>query len=287
MTLTQLQIFASIIETGSFTRTSEVVGLTQPAVSHALAGLEAELGVPLVHRTRTGPVLTKAAEKILPQVREILACSEAIRQEASAAKGKKTTGTLKLGSFPSASTRFLPSVLKDFQERYPKINITLFEGTDEEVKSWIESHVVDVGVVTLPAEGLDTTPIGSDEWLVVMPEGHRLSNQDSVTLKQVAAESLLMSKGGCEPLIVGLFANARLKPQIRFGVKEISTLLAMVSEGLGISIVPEWSLPSELSGIKALPLSPRAYRQLGLAIPSAELASRATKLFLEQSKAAP
>lgn len=86
----------------------------------------------------------------------------------SAAVGLET-GKVRLGSFPSVTARFLPGLLRQFRQRYPGIEVVLFEGTDDEVRNWIRTRTVDLGVVALPVEGLETIAIARDEFLFVPP----------------------------------------------------------------------------------------------------------------------
>jgi DNA-binding transcriptional LysR family regulator len=214
----------------------------------------------------------------------MLARAEAIRQEAAAARGLQA-GKLRLGSFPSISARFLPGTLRLFRQRYPKVEIVLLEGTDQEVRAWIEARMVDIGVVTLPTEGVDVTPIAHDELLVVVPETHPLSKKSSIRIEPLAQEPLILSTGGCGPLIKALFGKAQVVPQIQLEVREIAAILAMVQEGMGITIIPEMALPTQLpTGIKTLHLRPTTWRHLGLAVPSRETISPATKMFLQQAE---
>jgi DNA-binding transcriptional LysR family regulator len=283
MTLTQLHLFATIVECGSFTGAGEALGMTQSAVSHALASLEAELNVVLLQRERTGVILTEAGQRILLQAKEIVACVETIRQEASLAHGL-AVGKIRLGTFPSVSARFLPGVLRRFRQRYPGVEVVLFEGTDQEVQAWLDARTIDIGVVTLPTEGSDVVVIGQDEWLAVVPSTHPLGKKRTVALSHLAQEPFLMSRAGCEPFLRELFAKAKVKPHVQYGVREMPTLLAMIQEEIGVSIVPAWSIPFEIPRIKTLHLHPSVYRQLALAVPSLERASPAVKLFLEQAQ---
>jgi DNA-binding transcriptional LysR family regulator len=284
MTLAQLQAFVVVIENGSFTTASEVLGITQSAVSHAIASLETELGVTLLQRDRAGLSLTDVGQRVILQAREMLARAETIRQEAAAARGLEA-GKLRLGSFPSISARFLPGALRMFRQRYPKIEVILLEGTDQEVREWIDARMVDIGVVTLPTEGVDVTPIAHDEFLVIVPEAHPLTKKSSIRFEPLAHEPLILCTGGCGPLIKALFDKAKVVPQIQLEVQEIAAVLAMVQEGMGITLIPEMALPSQLpAGIKALHLRPTAWRYLALAVPSREAMSPATKMFLQQAE---
>jgi DNA-binding transcriptional LysR family regulator len=284
MTLAQLQAFVTVIESGSFTTASEVLGITQSAVSHALASLEAELGVILIQRDRAGLSLTDVGQRVILQAREMLARAETIRQEAAATRGLET-GKLRLGSLPSITARFLPGALRIFRQRYPKVEIVLLEGTDQEVRAWIDARMVDIGVVTLPTEGVDVTPIAHDEFLVMVPEAHMLAKHSLIRIESLAHEQFLLCTGGCGPLIHALFDKAKVRFQVQLEVREIAAALAMVQEGMGITIIPEMALPSQLpAGIKALHLQPTAWRHLALAVPSRETMSPAANMFLQQAQ---
>ena len=283
MTLAQLQAFVTVIETGSFTAASEVLGMTQSAVSHSIASLETELGVMLLERDRTGITLTEVGKKVIVQARDMLAHAEQIRQETAAARGLEQ-GKLRLGSFPSVSARLLPGMIREFRRCYPGIEVVLFEGMDQEVREWITSRAVDVGFVTLPTKGMEIVPVAQDEMLVVVAASHPLAEQTHVRIEQLVHESFILSKGGCEPLIMALFRKAKAFPNTQFEVRDMGTILAMVQEGIGITIVPEFALSTMLTGVHVLHLRPSVLRRLALAVSSFSTASPAVTAFLHHAQ---
>lgn len=283
VTLAQLQAFATVAALRSFTLASEELGMTQSAVSHSIASLEAELGISVLRRDRNGIVLTEIGQRVLVQVREIFARVERIRQETAAAVGLKE-GKVRIGSFSSVSARFLPKLLHQFRHRYPGIEVVLFEGTDDEVREWILSGAVDVGVVALPVEALETLPIAQDEFLAVVADSHPLAEQQKIKIKQLAQQPFIMSKAGCKPVITAMFRKAKVKPLTQFEVIDLRTIFAMVQEGMGVTIVPEMALPSNLTGLQILHLEPSVMRRLAFAVPSLEAASPAVTVFLQLAK---
>lgn len=148
------------------------------------------------------------------------------------------TGRLRIGSVPSAAMRLLPRLLHSFQRRHPGIELVLLEGTDQEVREWVLSHIVDVGFAGIPLKGLYTQLVAKDELLLVVPHAHQLALHKTVSLKQIAVEPFLISKGGCEPFIRQLFRTAQVTPHVTLEVREMTTLLSLVQEGLGVTIVP-------------------------------------------------
>lgn len=285
MNFSQLQCFVALAETGSFTEAAYATNITQSAVSHALAALENELGVMLLERNRKGVVaITSAGQKIIPHVRELLAQAEAIEQEAQAARGSNS-GKLRLGSILSlVSPALLASLLTCFQQQYPDLEVVLFEGAMHEVGEWIESSIIDVGFVILPAPGTTSTPLVIDELCVLIPLEHRLHTKTAVTPEELRTEGFILEKTHCALHLLekaGFKTNGTSKPLLRYQASDSATIFAMVREGLGITLVPRMMLPKKLEGVVALPLEPSQPLQIGLAVKSQETASPAAKLFIQ------
>ena len=283
VTLAQIQAFVAVVEVGSFTRASERLGMTQSAVSHAVAALEKELQVALVGRDRTGVFLTEIGKRVLINAQDMLMSAERIRQETSAAVGLQA-GKIRLGSFPSISARFLPGLLRQFRQRYPGIEVVLFEGTDDEVREWIRTRAVDVGAVVLPADGLETVSITQDEFLAVVSPKHRLAGQRQIDISELSSEPFIMSKAGCKPIIEAMFKKARIMPNTQFEIVDLRTIFAMIQEDMGVTIVPEMALPTDCSGLHVMSLSPQHFRQLAFAVPSLETATPAVAQFLTEAE---
>lgn len=210
----QIQAFATVAQTKSFTLAGKQLGMTQSAVSHAISALEKELQVSLLERSREGMFLTAIGERVLIQAQQILSCVEQIRQETSASIGLET-GRIRIGSFPSVSSRFLPGLLRQFRRRHPGIEVVLFEGTDDEVREWLYSQAVDVGVVVLPMDELEVLAIVQDEILAVVAINHPLAKEEDIHVRDFSDEPFIMSKLGCEPMIMSLFKEAKVIPKIK------------------------------------------------------------------------
>jgi DNA-binding transcriptional LysR family regulator len=283
MNFSQLQSFVALAETGSFTEAAYAINLTQSAVSHALAALESELGVTLLERNRKGVVaLTNVGQQIIPHVRALLAQAEAIEQEAKAAQGE-SSGKLRLGSMLSiVSPSLLASLLTCFQQQYPDIEVVLFEGTMREVGEWIENSVVDIGFVLFPAPVIDITLITTDELCVLVPSGHRLHAKAAVTPRDLHEEGFIMEKNQCALQLMEVAVGpSGIRPHIRYQASDSATILAMVREGLGITLMPRMVLPKKLEGVVALPFDPPHQLQIGLAVKSQAVASPGARLFIQ------
>ena len=285
MNFSQLHCFVAVADTGSFTEAAYAIDLTQSAVSHALSALEHELGVTLLERNNKGVVaLTSVGQKLLPHVRALLTHAETIQQEARAARGL-ARGKLRLGSIPPISPRLLAGVLTHFQQQYPDIDVVLFEGTLQEVQEWISTSMIDVGFVHHPAKEVESTLLLTDELQVFVARGHRLHARTSVTINELREERWIMPKTGCEVPEIFEQNPEKHRPHIRYQASEGATILAMVREGIGISILPRMMLPDRLEGITGIPLDPPRPLPIGLAVRSTASASPGATLFMQTAVA--
>lgn len=284
ITLAQLHVLQAVVDHGSFTAAARALSMSQGAVSHSIAGLESELGTVLLERNRNGVVCTEIGTRVLQLAREILAGTERIRQEVAASQGLER-GTVRVGSFPSITTRFMPGLLRHFGQRFPGIDIVLFEGSDDEVRSWIADRTVDAGVVTLPCAAYELHPIATDTFVAVVPATHELAQHASLQVEQLAQPRFIMSTSGCESLIFALFHAHGCRPQIGYEVRDVSTIFAMVRAGLGVSVVPSLTLPDTLDGICTVTIEPQTERKLALAIPAPASTAPAVAAFVREAHA--
>jgi DNA-binding transcriptional LysR family regulator len=159
----------------------------------------------------------------------------------------------------------------------------LLEGADEEIHEWISSDLVDVGFSVIPAPHLQGQMVATDEMLLVVPRSHRLASQSTISLAQIVDEPFLMPKAGCELLIRDLFRHARIPaPKIVLEVFEMTTLIALVREGLGITIVPQLPIVPEPEGITTLKLNPPALRYINLLYKPGHPKSLIVRAFIEE-----
>ena len=280
MTLVQLQIFSQVAEQGSFTKAAQTLNISQSAVSHAIAELEAELGGMLLIRDKRQPVLiSDFGKRVLEPVRIILNGIAHIDQEAAAIKGLET-GTIRVGSFPSAAARLFPKIMSVFEQLHPHIHIVLFEGTDEEVAEWLRTRVVDVGFVAHSSPENGMIHLTQDKMVAVLPKSHELKEKPRISLSDLESHPFIMSTGGCKPLIQDFFQQSQCTPCIKFEVRDIGTILNMVREGLGITIIPELSLPDTPSGVLVKDLQPSMWRYLNLSCPFINEATPAIQSFI-------
>lgn len=279
MTFSQLRMLLAVVEEGSFTAAASRVRISQPAVSRAIASLEAELGSTLLTRGRGEVQLTEAGRAAVGHAREAVQHEEALRAGVAAAT-IPVKGVLLLASMPSVTGTLLPPRVRRFRADHPDVELRLLDGTDDEVRAWLRDDAVDIGIVTLPARGFETRPLGSDEFVAVLPADHRLASLSDVPLSALADEPFILPAGGCGPLIEKAARSAHVRLSARFEATDITSLVGMVASGLGVSIAPTLGLRQPSPGVVTRRLVPRTPRTLALGVRSLSTASPQAKAFL-------
>ena len=236
--------------------------MSQSAVSQAVALLERTLGVALLVRGRDGVTATTVGTAALGEAQAALSAVERLAARATAAKS--LSGSFGIGVVQSAAVRLLPAWMRQLRAEHPGITVTLYEGTDPEVMAWVLAGVVEVGVTSRTHAALTAWAVCRDDYVVVVPDGHAFAGRTVVSLQDLDARRMLLSGGGCETLIEELLAAAASNPEIVCLVHDNATLISMVREGLGLTIMPELALPSDRQGFHVIRLRPALRRTLHL-----------------------
>src|SRR6185312_16630103 len=195
-TLLQLETFMTVVDQGGFTAAGRRLGLSQPAVSRAVAALEKELGLPLLVRRRDGLSLTEAGSIALAHAREAARHLTLMRTEVAGLAGD-ISGTLSLASLPTATGTLVAPQLRTFAQRHPAVTIRLLEGSESEIRDWLDQGAAEAGVVSLPIKGLEVAVLGEQEMVAVVPADSRLASKDTITYPDLAEEPFVRGTGGC------------------------------------------------------------------------------------------
>ncbi|KWX68504.1 LysR family transcriptional regulator [Mycobacterium sp. NAZ190054] len=278
-TLLQLKALVTVVDEGGFTAASYELGMSQPAVSRAVAALEKELGTPLLIRSRDGVLLTEPGSVAVAHARE------ALRHIAAMCAGSTVpadglTGTLSVASLPSVTASLLEPHLQIFRQRHPGVTVRLLEGSEEEVRDWLDGGAAEAGVVSLPARGMDSAVLGEQDMVAVVPAGHRLGALRQIDYADLAKEPFIRSTGGCAAVFTPIAQTLGVEFDVAFEARSISAVLEMARAGLGVSIMPSAALSALPDGVVTRALVPRTVRQLGLAVSAS--ASAPARAFLDQ-----
>lgn len=275
------EIFEKVVERASLSLAGEELGVTQSGVSHVLRALEEEWGVPLLRRSRTGARLTAEGERLLPLLREVLRAQERLEQTAAELRGL-AAGTVRLAAFTSVAVHWLPGMLQEFQERYPRVDFRLYNGDYHDVNRWLTDGSADVGFVTLPTElSCPCVPLGEDRLLAVLPRDHPLAARETCPVEAIAREPFIGLLETSDDDARRALEAAHVRPNVRFTTKDDYAIIAMVARGLGVSIMPELLVSGRAEDVALRPLEPAASRTLALAVAAGDRAGPATRKFAE------
>lgn len=281
MDINKYALFADVAETKNFTKSGERLGYTQPGVSHVLKVMEEELGFPLFLRTKQGMTLTSNAAAILPLVRNLLNANEQLTQTINALNGLDA-GHLAIASFASIARNWLPAMIHRFQQEYPNIEIELLEGGADEIVGWVESNRADFGLLSRRhIKSLEWIGLREDPLMAILPADYEERGADTFDIAQMNEQPFIISASGVDYDIHYALDQAHVTPRIHFSSKDDSTIISMVSNHLGVSILPQLILNGISIPVKALPLNPYCARELGIGIRSRQELTPAARHFIE------
>jgi len=272
--------FVKTVECGSFSKAAEILSYSQSGISRMIHDLEIEWNTTLLERGRGGVRLTSDGQKILPFAQNV--CNEyLILQEQVKELNGLESGLIRIGTFSSAATHWLPNIIKRFKQDYPHIEYELLLGDYTEIEEWIIKGRVDCGFLRIPSqEALDTIFLEQDRLMAILPEGHPLASQETFPIAALCEEPFLLLEKGTKAEISAIFERNNLKPNIQFTTWDDYAIMSMVESGLGISILPELILKRIPYRIVAKELNIPAYRSIGLALRDKRNAPLAVKRFL-------
>ncbi len=281
MSIKKFEVFVKVVELGSLTKAAEALGYTQSGISHIINNLEQEFGFSLLLRSRAGVRLTDNGERILPSIRGILNHNEQLNQIVASIHGLDS-GTIRIGTFTSIAVHWLPGMIKEFQQEHPRIDFRLLNGDYHDVDQWLSEGVIDLGFVTLPSNtDCECIPLYDDKLLAIVPSDHKFASLDKLPLHLIKNEPFIGLLESSDHDYRRALDSAGIKPNIKFTTKDDYAIIAMVENGLGISIMPELLIKGQSYNIKKLELDPPSKRTIAIAIPAASTASPATNSFVE------
>ena len=282
MNTTKCQIFLKTVELGSLTQAAEAMGYTQSAVSRSIADLEREWDMTLLARNKDGAVLTSQGREMLPYAQSLCNAQRALEMQVAELHGL-TRGTLRVGTVTSVSIHWLPAIMKQFLGLYPGIQFELVNKWEfAEVENLICRGEVDCGFLGLPVSGaLETFALQQDQLLAVLPCDHPLAGADYYPMARFRQDPYIHSQEELDTEISRIFSEEGLRPNICYTVSDDFAILAMIEQGLGVSIQPELVVKGTRRDLAAIPLEHPRFRQIGLAIRRKDPLSPLTRRFID------
>ncbi|MFB3813144.1 MAG: LysR family transcriptional regulator [Terriglobales bacterium] len=287
MELHQLRYFCAVAKAANFTRAAESERVAQPSLSQQILKLEDELGARLFDRLGRSVRLTEFGRALLPRaeaiLRQLAEAKSEIQQMAGIDKGQVV-----LGAIPTIAPYILPRRLASFARQHPAITVSVVEETTPVLLQRLREASAGLALLALPIAGDEFAceELLREPLYVVVARNHRLASRDTVDLKAIADEPfLLLKEGHCfRDNTIAACRRARVQPNVVFETGQFDSILAMVTAGMGISIVPEMAIDRR-SGCRFLRVNdPRAYRTIGLVRFKHHFPTRAERALAEHLK---
>ncbi len=259
--LRQLAYLVALDEHRHFGRAAESCHVTQSTLSAGLQDLESLLGAVLVERTRRRVMMTPLGEEVAHRARRLLRDAGDI-VELAQARAAPLTGPLRLGAIPTVGPFLLPRALPALRRAHPGLKLYLREALTARLLEALGAGDLDAALIALPypLDNLAQAEIGRDDFVLVCPPDHPLATGGAVPLDAVARQDLLLlEEGHC--LREHALSACRLDPRrhnAAFSGTSLPTLVQMVANGIGVTLLPRLALAAGLlrgTGLVARPLA--------------------------------
>ena len=267
----RLQILRAVAREGSFSAAARALDYTQPAVSHHVTRLEAEVGTALLLRTPRGVRLTEAGQALVQHTDAVLARLASAEDEIAAIAGLRA-GRVRVASFPSASATLVPAAARILQDAHKEITVSLIEAEPPQALALLAEGEIDVALAFgYPESELAATPdrkivpLLEDEHVAVLQRRRRAR---SVTLSDLADETWIAGCERCRAHLLHLARQAGFHPHIAYATDDYVTVQSLVAAGLGVALLPSLALAAHRrDDITTLPLAEPAARQIAAVVP--------------------
>lgn len=242
MELHQLRYFVTVAVTGNFSRAAERCHVSQPSLSQQISKLERQLRQRLFDRLGRRVVLTNAGRLLLDRATAIVAAvDDAERQlrDAHSCEG----GRLAVGAIPTVAPYLLPRALERFAANHPQVELTVHEDVTRQLLAAAVAGDLDLALVALPIadERLQVEPLLTEPLYLALPPGHRLAQRRRPTMDDLREERfILLDEMHClGEQVLALCRASGCQPRLACRSAQISTIQALIAQGLGVSLVPE------------------------------------------------
>ncbi|OOY12190.1 LysR family transcriptional regulator [Thioclava marina] len=257
LTLRQLRFLTAIADELNFSRAAESCFVTQPTLSAGLKELEDRLGVQLAERTKRSVLLTPIGAEIAERARAVLLAAREI-EDLAATQRAPEGGDLRLGAIPTIGPYLIPRALPEIRQRFPDLRLLLREEMTESLLDGLQTGRLDLILFAKPFDipGIEVMELFDDGYHLAAPPGS--FGPSPVSGDQLdGARLMLLEKGHClQRHALSAFPDRDIEQDDSFSATSLATLISMVSEGLGITLLPNLALDAGVIGGQEIAIAP-------------------------------
>ncbi|MGJ8588854.1 MAG: LysR substrate-binding domain-containing protein [Yoonia sp.] len=269
-TLRHLQFLIAVADTSNFSRAAEISFVTQPTLSAGIKELEDRLGVQLIERTRRSVMLTPLGEQIVARSRALLLDAKEIEELARAHQNPEE-GDLRLGAIPTIGPYLIPQALPLIRAQFPGLRLYLREEMTESLIEGLNAGRLDLILIALPFDtgSLEIAHLFEDGYQLATPPHAPRPQKTGHSALRDAGQLMLLEKGHClQRHALQAYPDRNLAQDETFAATSLTTLVAMVSEGLGVTLLPNLAIDAGIvshAEVSLTPLPDACPRQVVLA----------------------
>ena len=271
------------LEAGSLTAAAAELGYTQAGMTNMMNSLEAELGLRLLVRRKSGVSATEEGQRLLPELRAFVAAAEALESGAEVLR-EHSAHRLRVGAYSSVARHWLPPILEAFRRAAPEVELSVAMGGNEDLHHFVRKGELDCAFVSAhppSQQGLNWLSLRRDPLLAVLP-GDRSVSGESYPIRDFAGATFLMPSLGFDMDILPALElpEGRVEPRLRYTNLDDAAIVSMVEHGLGVTILSELVMRSMSTQARVMPLSPPAWREIGIVLETRRQNDRTLRRFV-------
>lgn len=264
MNISKYKALLTAVDMGSLSGAAQKLGYTQSGLTHMMNALEDEFGFSVLQRGYYGIKLTPAGERIIPKIRQLVMCEDALETEVELVKSYGDN-VLRIGAFSSMAGTWLPGIVERFNKEFPEITINIQTGTVAELYGGLEEGKYDICFGTKNAKyDFKWVPLENDRFYAILPKSYP-TDFDEFHVSRFNGTKFLMPGLGFDDDISAVFTEFNVKPFVTPTYVDDPAIISMVEHGLGISMLSELIINGKVDAVKVLPIVPEVSRTLAIA----------------------
>ena len=255
-----IRYFLAVAEELHFSKAAKKLNMSQPPLSQQIMKLEQDLGAQLFIRDKRNVRLTEAGKRLVSHGRKILSLIEFAEQDVlETSQGK--SGTVSIGYVGPAMDSFLPGILRDFHQRYPDVKVMMTQLSSNQQLEQIRNQKLHIGFLRLFAHNtseLKVDPVHRETYMLAVPANHAFAKKRKVLTHEISSAPLVFFPRHIQPSLydawLNIFEKGGRVPHITQEAESYQTIMALVSSGFGVGIVPQSTATIKRDGVVIVPI---------------------------------
>ncbi len=265
MNISKYKALLAAVDMGSFSAAANKLGYTQSGLTHMMNALEDELGFSILQRGYWGVKLTPGGERIIPRIRELVNCEDALMNEIDLVKSFGDN-VIRIGAFSSLAGSILPAIVERFNAEFPSVTLNIQTGTVAELYGGLRDEKYDICYGTKNNKyDFKWTSLMSDRYYAILPKDYPLSD-DTFPIQQFNGTKFLMPGLGYDDDIGQVFSEFKVHPFVTPTYVDDPAILSMVEHNLGVSMLSALTIADRHDNVRIVPISPFISRNICVSV---------------------